>query len=526
MKTIAKKSLSVFLAALMALSTLTVGASVVFADDTITDYADNVVTAYTNNTTTTVYYKYTAPTTGYYSVILSVAEQDSTSDISASGSVRVYTTDEDDATVREYSKASASSSMPTLYYVENGVRKSTTAYKPAQTMVQLTKGEVYQIAVTASANTNATLLVSQSDYVYTISTYSAELTYSGYEYTDDVYNSETGTYEEVTKVEILDYARTYDYTVGICANISCYDGTETALTIPSTLGGYAVKSVDLGDTKTALAKRITSVSIPEGVETIDGMDGFYALASVNLPSTLKTIGYAAFNGCHALTGRITIPASVESVGSYAFYDTGIASVEFLGSDTTVGTQAFGYAVVLNEATVDPTDTTTGKTDGFFVVAPTGSYAEQYAVNNGFTSYDRANCNAGNHPYTVTKVAATLFAKGSTTSVCPVCGNTTKKTIKKKTFKIKSLKSTKKNTLTVKVAKKSSVTGYQVQYSTSKKFTKKTTTTVKVSSKKVNKTITGLTGGKKYYVRVRAYKTTNGKTVYSKYTATKSVKVKK
>ncbi|MCD7796975.1 MAG: hypothetical protein LUG95_05065 [Clostridiales bacterium] len=58
----------------MALSALTVGASVVFADDTITDYTDNVVTAYTNNTTTTVYYKYTAPTTGYYSVILSVAE--------------------------------------------------------------------------------------------------------------------------------------------------------------------------------------------------------------------------------------------------------------------------------------------------------------------------------------------------------------------------------------------------------------------------------------------------------------------
>ncbi|MCD7796974.1 MAG: leucine-rich repeat domain-containing protein [Clostridiales bacterium] len=395
-------------------------------------------------------------------------------------------------------------------------------------MVQLTKGEVYQIAVTASANTNATLLVSQSDYVYALSTYSAELTYSGYEYTDDVYNSETGTYEEVTKVETLDYARTYDYTVGICANISDYDGTETALTIPSTLGGYAVKSINLSGTPTVLAKRITSVSIPEGVETINSysMGDFYALASVNLPSTLKTIGEDAFNGCHALTGRITIPASVESVGSYAFYDTGIASVEFLGSDTTVGTQAFGYAVVLNEATVDSTDTTTGKTDGFFVVAPTGSYAEQYAVNKGFTSYDRANCNAGNHPYTVTKVATTLFAKGSTTSVCPVCGNTTKKTIKKKTFKIKSLKSTKKNTLTVKVAKKSSVTGYQIQYSTSKKFTKKTTTTVKVTSKKVNKTIKGLTGGKKHYVRVRAYKTTNGKTVYSKYTATKSVKVKK
>ena len=42
---------------------------------------------------------------------------------------------------------------------------------------------------------------------------------------------------------------------------------------------------------------------------------------------------------------------------------------------------------------------------------------------------------------------------------------------------------------------------------SKKFTKKTTKTVKVATKKkLNKKIKGLKSGKKYYVRVRAYKT--------------------
>ncbi len=49
-------------------------------------------------------------------------------------------------------------------------------------------------------------------------------------------------------------------------------------------------------------------------------------------------------------------------------------------------------------------------------------------------------------------------------------------------------------------------GYQVQYSTSKKFTNKTTvkTTVK-NRKKTSKVISGLETGKKYYVRIRTYK---------------------
>lgn len=56
-------------------------------------------------------------------------------------------------------------------------------------------------------------------------------------------------------------------------------------------------------------------------------------------------------------------------------------------------------------------------------------------------------------------------------------------------------------------------GYQIQYSTSKKFTKKTTTTVSVKKNKtVSKTVKKLKSGRKYYVRVRAYKkaTVNGK----------------
>ena len=150
-------------------------------------------------------------------------------------------------------------------------------------------------------------------------------------------------------------------------------------------------------------------------------------------------------------------------------------------------------------------------------------AANYAAINGIAYYDMTK--GCPHAYAVTTVPATVFAKGKKISTCPLCGNTITKSIKKKTFKISSLKAAKK-ALTVKAAAQAEMKGYQVQYSTSKKFKKKTTKTVKVATKKkLNKKIKGLKSGKKYYVRVRAYKMNGKKTVYSAWTAKKSVKVK-
>ncbi len=75
-------------------------------------------------------------------------------------------------------------------------------------------------------------------------------------------------------------------------------------------------------------------------------------------------------------------------------------------------------------------------------------------------------------------------------------------------------------------KKKSCTGYQVQYSTSKKFTSKTSKTVKVAkAKTTSKTVKKLKAKKKYYVRVRTYKTVKKKNYYSKWSANYSVTTK-
>ena len=70
-----------------------------------------------------------------------------------------------------------------------------------------------------------------------------------------------------------------------------------------------------------------------------------------------------------------------------------------------------------------------------------------------------------------------------------------------------------------------VTGYQIQYSRSSTFATGNKTVKVTSRKTTSKTIKELKTGKKYYVRIRTYKTVNGKTYYSGWSKKKSVTVK-
>ena len=103
------------------------------------------------------------------------------------------------------------------------------------------------------------------------------------------------------------------------------------------------------------------------------------------------------------------------------------------------------------------------------------------------------------------------------------------TIKPKATSISSLKAGSKK-FTVKWKKQATqTTGYQVQYSASSKFSKVKTVTVGKNTT-VSKKISKLSGKKKYYVRVRTYKTVkiNGKSIriYSGWSKAKTVTTKK
>lgn len=75
-------------------------------------------------------------------------------------------------------------------------------------------------------------------------------------------------------------------------------------------------------------------------------------------------------------------------------------------------------------------------------------------------------------------------------------------------------------------KKSDITGYQIQYSTNKKFNKKNSKKIQIKqAKTTSKKITGLKSSKKYYVRIRTYKLVKKKKSYSSWSKKKCITTK-
>ena len=125
-------------------------------------------------------------------------------------------------------------------------------------------------------------------------------------------------------------------------------------------------------------------------------------------------------------------------------------------------------------------------------------------------------------YGQTKITITSAAKGK----YPKAKKTITLTVKPVKTKIASVKSTKSKNMVVKWKKDTKATGYVIQYSTDKKFKKGVKTVTITKNKTTSKTIGKLKGGKNYYVRVCAYKKSNGKQIKGSYSAVKSIKVKK
>lgn len=81
---------------------------------------------------------------------------------------------------------------------------------------------------------------------------------------------------------------------GETVTLSKYNGTDTKVTIPATLGGKSVTKI--------------------------GMNAFgdcTSLKSVTIPNSVTAIGYCAFVGCNSLES-VTIPESVTEIKEVAF----------------------------------------------------------------------------------------------------------------------------------------------------------------------------------------------------------------
>ncbi|HBZ63035.1 MAG TPA: hypothetical protein DEO89_00110 [Lachnospiraceae bacterium] len=130
-----------------------------------------------------------------------------------------------------------------------------------------------------------------------------------------------------------------------------------------------------------------------------------------------------------------------------------------------------------------------------------------------------------HDYSSTYVDATYLSQGYRLHTCKNCGHqykdefSSKKVLNEVSYPNVSAG---KRKMTVTFWSVSDADGYQIRYSTNKKF-KKAVKYAKVKSTK--KTIKKLKRKKRYYVQVRAYKKVQGKTVYGKWSAKKNAKIK-
>ena len=166
-----------------------------------------------------------------------------------------------------------------------------------------------------------------------------------------------------------------------------------------------------------------------------------------------------------------------------------------------------------------------------------SSAYKKSVGQSFTLKPKAK---GKITYkTGNKKVATVNSKGKVTvkgtgkatiTVTAKATSTYSKSVKKitvygvpKKTEMKKLTAGKKK-FTVQWKKDKKADGYQVQYSTDKKF-KKNVKSVNVSKKSTKATVKKLKKGKTYWVRMHSYKKINGKKYYSGWGKVKSVKVR-
>ena len=91
--------------------------------------------------------------------------------------------------------------------------------------------------------------------------------------------------------------------------------------------------------------------------------------------------------------------------------------------------------------------------------------------------------------------------------------------------ITALKNTVAGKLYVSWAKNGACSGYQIQYASNKNFTGAKSVTVK-NKESLSRTLMGLTKGRRYFVRVRTFKTISGSNFYSVWSTVKSLKLTK
>lgn len=308
---------------------------------------------------------------------------------------------------------------------------------------------------------------------------------------------------------------------------------------------------EIGQTAFAGA-RLKRLTIPKSVTKI-GRKAFHLhqMKSLTIPGNVKEVGESAFEGTYkaASLEKLTIENGVKTIGERAFKEGHLSTVVLPDSVESIGKAAFQNNTGNTRISGHPVLVLTNNSKLLKVNTADENFRVQLRslAKNGTKVYGLKNKTYSGKSQTqkVTVKNSMMTLNSGSEYKVSYSGNRSVGTAKikitgignyngtiTKTFKINpkgtSLKSVKKSKKSFKATwKKSSktwTTGYQVQYSTSKKFKKAKTATVK-SYKKTKVTVKKLKKRKTYYVHMRTYKTVKGKKYYSGWSKVKKVKTK-
>lgn len=164
------------------------------------------------------------------------------------------------------------------------------------------------------------------------------------------------------------------------AAISGYNGTDTELIVPDTLGGspvtqisadafssLAVTSITLPDSVTTIGNRafsgstIRSVSLPAGLTQLGSsvFQNCKALEAIVIPDGITQLNTYTFDGCTALKD-VALGSSLTAISNYAFKGcTSLESLVLPDSVTSIGTSVFSDCTALTDLTLSPNITSFG-----------------------------------------------------------------------------------------------------------------------------------------------------------------------
>ena len=177
------------------------------------------------------------------------------------------------------------------------------------------------------------------------------------------------------------------------ATITAYNGTESNLTIPSTIDGHNV--VTIGEHAFNESRNSTNGStikhlvISEGIEWIEllAFAKCASLETVKLPESLTFLDMQTFMQCSKLKS-INIPSKIQNIGNCTFQETGLTEFDIPENVKSIDTRALGICSSLEKVRVYSKDISYASgvfeygSSNLVLYSYEGSTTQTYAQQNG------------------------------------------------------------------------------------------------------------------------------------------------